>query len=74
MFKKTERMVVDVGINPRAVPPRLFLPIVENASMQDDEDLHTIKADEYVIQQLTAVSLRRRMSGNRSPKIYRSRE
>jgi hypothetical protein len=43
MFKKTERMVVDVGINPRAVPPRLFLPIVENASMQDDEDLHTIR-------------------------------
>jgi hypothetical protein len=41
MFKKTERMLIDAGISPHAVPPRLFLPIVENASMQDDEDIHT---------------------------------
>jgi hypothetical protein len=41
MYQKTERMLTDAGINPRAVPPRLFLPMIENASMQDDEDLHT---------------------------------
>jgi hypothetical protein len=41
MFRKTERMLTEAGITPHAVPPRLFLPIVENASMQDDEDLHT---------------------------------
>jgi hypothetical protein len=41
MYQKTERMLMDAGINPHAVPPRLFLPMIENASMQDDEDLHT---------------------------------
>ena len=41
MYQKTEGMLIDAGISPHAVPPRLFLPIVENASMQDDEDLHT---------------------------------
>jgi predicted transcriptional regulator len=41
MFLKTTRMLRDAGIDPRAVPPRLFLPIVENASVQDDDDLHT---------------------------------
>src|SRR5208282_558587 len=41
MLQKTERMLIAAGIDPHAVPPRLFLPIIENASMQDDEDLHT---------------------------------
>jgi Abortive infection alpha len=41
MYQKTERMLTDAGINPHAVPPRLFLPMIENASMQDDEELHT---------------------------------
>jgi hypothetical protein len=41
MFQKTERMLREAGISPRAVPPRLFLPIVENASVQDDDGLHT---------------------------------
>jgi hypothetical protein len=41
MYQKTERMLTDAGINPHAVPPRLFLPMIENASMQDEEDLHT---------------------------------
>lgn len=41
MFQKTERMLTDAGIDPHAVPPRLFLPMIENASMQDNEDLHT---------------------------------
>jgi len=41
MYQKTVRMLTDAGIDPHAVPPRLFLPMIENASMQDDEDLHT---------------------------------
>lgn len=41
MYQKTERMLINAGIDPHAVPPRLFLPMIENASMQDDEDLHT---------------------------------
>src|ERR1017187_8506232 len=41
MYQKTERMLIDAGISPHAVPPRLFLPMIENASVQDDEDLHT---------------------------------
>jgi hypothetical protein len=41
MFRKTQQMLTEAGITPSAVPPRLFLPIIENASMQDDEDLHT---------------------------------
>jgi hypothetical protein len=41
MFQKTQRMLKEAGISPHAVPPRLFLPILENASIQDDEDLHT---------------------------------
>ena len=41
MYQKTERMLTDAGINPYTVPPRLFLPMIENASMQDDDDLHT---------------------------------
>jgi Abortive infection alpha len=41
MYQKTDLMLIDAGITPHAVPPRLFLPIVENASVQDDEDLHT---------------------------------
>ena len=41
MLQKTERMLREAGINPRAVPPRVFLPIIENASVQDDDDLHT---------------------------------
>lgn len=41
MFQKTQRMLEEAGINPQAVPPRLFLPMVEAASIENDEDLHT---------------------------------
>lgn len=41
MYQKTERMLIDAGISPHAVPPRLFLPMIENASVQDNEELHT---------------------------------
>jgi hypothetical protein len=41
MFQKTQRMLEEAGISPQAVPPRLFLPMVEAASIENDEDLHT---------------------------------
>jgi hypothetical protein len=41
MFQKTQRMLKEAGITPQAVPPRLFLPILEGASIQDDDDLHS---------------------------------
>ena len=41
MFQKTQRMLRESGIPPQAVPPRLFLPILESASIEDDEDLHS---------------------------------
>ena len=41
MFQKTQRMLGEAGITPQAVSPRLFLPILENASIEDDEDLHS---------------------------------
>src|SRR5207302_952664 len=41
MLQKTERMLKDAGISPKAVPPRLFLPILENGSVEDDEDLNS---------------------------------
>ena len=41
MFQKTQRMLEEAGITPQAVSPRLFLPILDNASIEDDEDLHS---------------------------------
>jgi hypothetical protein len=41
MFQKTQRMLEEAGLTPQAVPPRLFLPMVEAASIENDEDLHT---------------------------------
>jgi hypothetical protein len=41
MFHKTQRMLGEAGIAPQAVPPRLFLPMLEAASIENDEDLHT---------------------------------
>ncbi len=41
MFQKTQRMLEESGISPQAVPPRLFLPMMEAASIEKDEDLHT---------------------------------
>ena len=40
-LQKTQRMLKEAGISPQAVPPRLFLPMMEAASIEDDEDLHT---------------------------------
>jgi hypothetical protein len=41
MFQKTQRMLKDAGLPAEPVPPRLFLPMLEAASIENDEDLHT---------------------------------
>jgi hypothetical protein len=38
---KAQRMLREKGISPQSVPPSLLLPILEGASIEDDEDLHT---------------------------------
>ena len=41
MLQKTQRMLSEAGVAPQAVPPRLFVPMLEAASIENDEDLHT---------------------------------
>jgi hypothetical protein len=41
MFQKTQRMLKESGLPAQPVPPRLFLPMLEAASIENDEDLHT---------------------------------
>ena len=43
-FEKTARMTQDAGFTPQAVPPKLLVPILQEASLEDDEDLHTMWA------------------------------
>jgi hypothetical protein len=38
---KAQRMLEARGLSTHAVPPRLLLPILEGASIEDEEDLHT---------------------------------
>lgn len=38
-LRKTIRMLEESGINPGRIPPRLFLPLLESASIEDDEDM-----------------------------------
>lgn len=40
-MQKAQRMLKEAGIAPQAIPPRLLLPILEGASIEDDEDLHS---------------------------------
>jgi hypothetical protein len=41
MFQKTQRMLKESGLPAQPVPPRLFLPMLDAASIESDEDLHT---------------------------------
>jgi len=41
MFQKTQRMLAEAGISANPVPPRLFLPMLEHASIEDDDELHS---------------------------------
>jgi hypothetical protein len=38
---KAQQMLNDRGLSTHSVPPRLLLPILEGASIEDEEDLHT---------------------------------
>jgi len=42
--KKAGQMLTEVGITPSAVPPKLLFPLLEGASFEDNEDLHTMWA------------------------------
>jgi len=41
LIQKVKTMAADAGIDLGAVPLRLFFPILEGASIEDDEDMHT---------------------------------
>jgi hypothetical protein len=43
-FIKTERLLREAGIEVKAVPPRLFLPILEGCSVEDSEQLQDMWA------------------------------
>lgn len=43
-FDKAAQMTQDAGISPHAVPPKLLLPILQGAAVEEDEDLHTMWA------------------------------
>ncbi len=40
--KKAERMAQQAGFTPEAVPIKLLFPLLEGASLEDDDDLHTM--------------------------------
>lgn len=44
VVKKTEQMLAEAHIAPNAVPPRLFLPILQGASIEDNETLQSLWA------------------------------
>jgi hypothetical protein len=43
-LKKAEQMAKDAGFTPKAVPIKLLFPLLEGASLEEDEDLHTMWA------------------------------
>jgi hypothetical protein len=40
--EKAERMAREAGFTPQAVPPKILFPLLEGASFEDNEDLHTM--------------------------------
>jgi hypothetical protein len=44
IVQKTERLLLDSGLPANAVPPRLFLPIMEASSIEDNETLQEMWA------------------------------
>ncbi|HEY4359523.1 MAG TPA: Abi-alpha family protein [Bryobacteraceae bacterium] len=42
--QKAERMAQEAGFTPQAVPPKILFPLLEGASFEDNEDLHTMWA------------------------------
>jgi hypothetical protein len=44
LLAKTEKMAKDAGFTPKAVPIKLLFPLLEGASLEEDENLHTMWA------------------------------
>ena len=42
--EKAERMAKEAGFTPQAVPPKILFPLLEGASFEENEDLHTMWA------------------------------
>src|SRR5437016_1130922 len=42
--EKAERMAQEAGFTPKAVPIKLLFPLLEGASLEEDEDVHTMWA------------------------------
>jgi len=43
-LKKAEKMATEAGFTPKAVPIKLLFPLLEGASLEENEDLHTMWA------------------------------
>jgi hypothetical protein len=43
-LKKAEKMAKDAGFTPKAVPIKLLFPLLEGASLEENDDLHTMWA------------------------------
>jgi hypothetical protein len=43
-IKKAEKMAKEAGFTPKAVPPKILFPLLDGASMEDNEELHTMWA------------------------------
>ena len=43
-MEKAERMAQEAGFTPQAVPPKILFPLLEGASLEDNEDLNTMWA------------------------------
>src|SRR5438132_72971 len=44
LLKKAEKMANDAGFMPQAVPLKILFPLLEGASFEENEDLHTMWA------------------------------
>ena len=44
MLKKAEKMATDAGFTPKAVPVKLLFPMLEGASLEENESLHDMWA------------------------------
>lgn len=44
IFKRVQRRLDAAGLSPNSIPPRLFLPLIEAASAEDDESLQEMWA------------------------------
>lgn len=44
IFEKTKRKLAEAGLPPKALPPRLFLPFMDAASVESDESLQEMWA------------------------------